>query len=143
MIDEPPCWTAAVRALAERAPAWMRERASAELHIGGFTQTQLETPVLEVSDLGDAEAAARAVIFFLVVAAASNASVARVQCGRGDAAARLVEATRDALGETLRKVDDENVSLMLYFDVFLAPSDSISPEQGARLLQALEGALQP
>ena len=77
------------------------------------------------------------------MAAASNASVARVQCGRGDAAARLVEATRDALGETLRKVDDENVSLMLYFDVFLAPSDSISPEQGARLLQALEGALQP
>lgn len=132
-------WTDSVRALAPSAPEWMRARASAELHIGGFTQAQLDTPVLDVADLGDPQATA-AVVFFLVVAAASEAPVARIQCTR-EAAAALADAVRDRVGPAIERVDDENVMLMRYFDVFLNPPSSISIDDGARLVAALEDTL--
>jgi len=134
-------WIDRVYELAETAPQWMRERASAELHIGGFTQARLETPVLEISDLEDVEEAAHALIFFLAVAAASGSTLARVRCGRGKAAERLVQEARSTLGGALDRMEDENVSLMRYFDVFLRPADTLSAREGTHVADALCEAL--
>ncbi len=141
MSDAPAAWIDAVRDLAERAPEWMRERAAAELHIGGFTQAQLETPVLEVSDLDDTDAAQCATVFFLAVALAAGASIARVHCAP-TAAAGLVAASREALGAAIHHVDDENVSLMRYFDVSLETTHTLTSDDAARLVAALERATQ-
>lgn len=135
-----PGWSETVRTLAADAPEWMRERASAELHIGGFTQAQLDTPVLDLLGLDDVEAAARTTVFFLIVAAASGASVARVQCDARSAGG-LVKAARNTAADAIARIDDENVSLMRYFDVFLEPADSLSNDAGARLIDALKAAL--
>lgn len=132
-------WRDAAGALASKAPEWMRARASAELHIGGFTQARLETPVLDVADLDDA-AASTAITFFLIVAAAGGAAVARVQCKRG-AESALVASARANCGPAIRHVDDENAALMRYFDVFLTPPSAIDAPDGARLVAALESAL--
>lgn len=131
-------WRERVRSLALAAPSWMRERASDQLHIGGFTQVQLETPVLEVSDVPDPDEASRAMTFFVVTAVASGATVARVQCGRGPEAARLASAARETLGPALDRVDDENVFLMRYFDVYLNASAADGEELVRRLSHALE-----
>jgi len=132
-------WIDSVRALAERAPEWMRERASAELHIGGFTQAQLATPVLDVSDLDDVRAAQQAVVFFLVVSMAAEADVARVQCDR-TAAPALTSAATTLAADAIDRIDDENVTLMRYFDVFLRRPSAITNDAGMRLVEALETA---
>lgn len=135
----PTSWIDSVRALADRAPKWMRERASAELHIGGFTQAQLATPVLDVSDLDDTAAARKAVVFFLVVAAAAEAQVARILCDRSSAPA-LTSAAATLAGHAIERIDDENAALMRYFDVFLRPPTVITEEAGLELVEALEEA---
>ncbi len=140
MSELQPAWADAVRALADRAPPWMHERASAELHIGGFTQTRLETPVLQMSDLDDPDAARRTTVFFLAVALASGAAVARVQCAR-ETAPNLIGTTRDALGDTVDHIDDENVSLMRYFDVFFKPAADVSSADGMSVADALRRVL--
>jgi len=129
-----------VRELAERAPDWMRKRASPELYIGGFTQARLDTPVLEAAGLPDVDQAARAVVFFVVTALAGGAAVARVQCGDAADPALLARAARDALGSALVRIDDENVALMRYFDLFLAPAKALPPAERRHMLKALEHA---
>lgn len=134
-----PDWAAAIRARAAEAPAWMRERASAELHIGGFTQARLETPVLDACGL-DEPSGGDVVVFFLVAASAAAAPVARIQCSASQIDS-LTAAARDRVATAIERVDDANARLMRYFDVYLRPPASIAEADAGRLRRALEDAL--
>lgn len=115
----------------------MRERASAELRIGGFTQAQLDTPVLDLSDLDpDDDRVPSLLVFFLVVSCASGASVARVRCA-GACGPVLARSAREILGDACVGVDADNVKLMHYFDVSLAGPTDLDPARGEALAARL------
>ena len=136
MTPSRPSWVETIHGTAERAPDWMRACASTELHIGGFTQAQLDTPVLDLASIAEPEHVTRALTFFLIVALAAGASVARVQCAthRGDELAREAE---QILGDACARLDAENVRLMRYFDVFFPSSSAIPDAHGQALADAL------
>ena len=48
---------------------------------------------------------------------------------------------RRALRGVAARVDDDNASLLRYFDLYLLPMDEIAPDAGARLVKLLARAL--
>lgn len=119
----------------------MRELASAELHIGGFTNVQLEHPVIDLSRVAEDEAASRGLVFFLAAALAAGAQVARVHAGRSPRAVALASLAKRQLRGAVARVDDDNLRLLRYFDVYLHPADVIRPATGERVVRLLGEAL--
>jgi hypothetical protein len=123
------------------APAWMRALASEELHIGGFTNVQLEHPVIDLSTVSEDRDAERALDFFLGACIARAASVGRVHCGRGQRGRTLIARAASSFKPALVRIDGDNVALMRYFDVYLKPSADLTAAAGARIAGTLESAL--
>lgn len=134
-------WREQLAAVVERAPSWMRERASAALHIGGFTNVRLEHPVLDVAHGVDDADAVRAATFFLAAALLHGAALGRIQCGSGERARALATAVRRALRGAVERVDDENAALLRYVDVFLRAPEALDDATGARLARAAARAV--
>jgi hypothetical protein len=136
-----PAWLDDLTALLPAAPEWMRALASAELHIGGFTNVQLEHPVLDAAAAPDDDAAGRALLFFVGASLARGAAIARVQCGRGARGPHLAHLARTAMRGAIARIDDESLGLVHYFDLYLAPIASIGPRVGARIVRSVGDAL--
>ncbi|HEY8516016.1 MAG TPA: hypothetical protein VIS07_10930 [Candidatus Binatia bacterium] len=134
-------WREQLAALVERAPAWMRERASSALHIGGFTNVALEHPVLDAGANLDDDAAERVLVFFLAAAIVHGATLARVHCGSAARGRVLADAARRTLRGAATRIDDDNVALLRYFDVYLKPPSDLTPRTGERLRQAAQRAV--
>ncbi len=134
-------WREQLSAVVESAPAWMRERASAALHIGGFTNVRLEHPVLDVADSVDGADAVRAATFFLAAALLHGAALGRIHCGSGERARAIATAVRRALRGAVERVDDENAALLRYVDVYLRAPEALDDATGARLARAAARAL--
>lgn len=133
-------WRDALADLLRRAPDELRALASDELHIGGFTNVRLEHPVLDLRDAAGDVLAQRALAFFTAAALLHGATIARVHVRREDAASLPRRARRDLRGVVTR-IDDENVVLLRYFDLYLPSPDAVPPEAGARLAKLLARAL--
>jgi len=123
------------------APAWMRALASEELHIGGFTNVQLEHPVIDLSTVSEDRYAERALDFFLAACIARGATVGRVRCGRGARGRRLIARAASKFRPALARIDGDNVALMRYFDVYLKPGAGLTAAAGARIARTLESVL--
>ncbi|HYC22265.1 MAG TPA: hypothetical protein VEI94_06155 [Candidatus Bathyarchaeia archaeon] len=123
------------------APPWMRELASEELHIGGFTNVQLEHPVIDLSELSADRDAERALDFFLAACIERGAGAARVRCGRGARGRRLIARAASQFKPALVRIDGDNVALMRYFDVYLKAGADLTAAAGARIAATLENAL--
>jgi hypothetical protein len=134
-------WRAAIARRLADAPAELRTLASDQLHIGGHTNVRLEHPVLDLREVEDDALATRALDFFVVAALLAGATVARVHVRRGVQTTLLPERARRALRGALRRVDDESVTLLRYFDAYLKPLDDVSVASGRRLLAVVEQAL--
>jgi hypothetical protein len=119
----------------------MRERASAELHVGGFTNIRLEHPVLDVASGLTDEDAVRAASFFLAAAVLHGAALGRIHCGSAARGRAVATAVRRALRGAIVRVDDENVALVRYLDVYLRSSDAVDDATGARLVRAAARAV--
>ncbi|MEW6272282.1 MAG: hypothetical protein AB1689_23615 [Thermodesulfobacteriota bacterium] len=119
----------------------MRARASAALHIGGFTNVALEHPVLDAgTDLGEDDAE-RVLVFFLAAALLHGATVARVHCGGAVRGRALAGAAKRLLRGAIARVDDDNVALLRYFDVYLKRPSEVGPRTGSRLCDAARRAV--
>jgi hypothetical protein len=138
---EQAAWLAALAGAVAGAPEDLRALASAELHIGGFTNVQLEHPVLDLRAIDDAEASARALIFFLAAALLREARIARIHVASGSAGAALAKLARKHFRAALERVDDESVSLLRYFDLYLRPATDIEPAAGTRIARHVAGVL--
>jgi hypothetical protein len=119
----------------------MRELASEELHIGGFTNVQLEHPVIDLSELAADRDAERALDFFLAACIERGATAARVRCGRGERGRRLIARVASQFKPVLGRIDGDNVALMRYFDVYLKAGADLTAAAGARIAATLESAL--
>lgn len=136
-------WRTTLAAVVARAPAELRARASSELHIGGFTNVRLEHPVLDLRGGVAEDLAARAVVFFVAAALLGAARVARVHVDTGAQGTTLARLARRSFKSLLLRVDDESVALVRYFDLYLQPNPTLAPDAAARLVRAVERALQP
>jgi len=141
MSGEEEPWLDVLAALIAGAPGSLRVLASDELHIGGFTNVRLEHPVLDVRAVADAALAERALLFFLAGALVRGATLARVQVARGAHGAQLAALVRRQLRAAVARVDDENVSLLRYFDVYLRPAADVPQVAGARLVRLVAATL--
>jgi hypothetical protein len=121
----------------------MRARASAELHIGGFTNVQLAHPVLDAAGAPDDDTAARALLFFTAASLAHGAAIARVHCGRGPRGAMIAAFARRSFRGVVARIDDESLGLLAYFDLYLHPAAAVGPKVGARLVRSVARALRP
>jgi len=119
----------------------MRERASAGLHIGGFTNVALEHPVLDVAQGVEDADAVRAATFFLAAALLHGAALGRIQCGNAARARAVAVAVRRALRGAIERVDDDNAALLRYVDVYLRPPDALDDVAGARLARVAARAV--
>ena len=120
----------------------MRELASEELHIGGFTDVQLEHPVVDVAPLAEApERSQAAVVFFLCACMLRGATIARVHVASSAQGRALIDTMRRAGRGAIARIDGENVALMRYFDLYLKPLDELSQRSAATLARTLERAL--
>lgn len=133
-------WRAALAETVGRAPDELRALASDELHVGGFTNVRLDHPVLDLREVADDALAARALVFFAAAALLRGATVARVHVRRADAGTLPRRAKRDLRGVLLR-VDDENASLMRYFDLHLRAPAAVRADAGRRLARLVAEAL--
>lgn len=140
MTTADSAWRDGLAAALERAPAALRALASHELHVGGFTNVRLEHPVLDLRGVADEARAADAIVFLTAGALLHGATLARVHLRR-EHAASLPARARRALRGVLLRVDDENVGLLRYFDLYLAPLAEIGDQAGARLRRAVERAV--
>ena len=134
-------WLARLAALLPDAPEWMRALASAELHIGGFTNVQLDHPVLDATGAPDDEAAGRALLFFAGASLVHGAAIARVHCGRGPRGPHLARLARTELRGAVARVDDESLRLVGYFDLYFKPAAAIAPAVGTRIRRAVGQAV--
>lgn len=133
-------WRDALADLLRRAPDEFRALASDKLHIGGFTNVRLDHPVLDLRDVADETRADGALAFFAAAALLHGATIGRVHVRREDASTSPRRARR-ALRGVAARVDDDNASLLRYFDLYLLPMDEIAPDAGARLVKLLARAL--
>jgi len=137
-------WRRELGDLVQAAPNWMRDLASDELHIGGFTNVQLEHPVLDVSGLADdLDRAERALTFFLAACVARGAAVARVHAGSGARGRELIALASKSFKRAIARIDGDNVALVRYFDVYLRAADEIAPHSGMLLARHVRRALGP
>jgi hypothetical protein len=134
-------WVDTLTALIADAPESLRELASDELHIGGFTNVQLAHPLLDLRGVGEAVERERALAFFLGAALLRGATVARVHAASGAEAARLARIARRRLAPALARVDDESTALLRYFDAYLVPAETIEAAAGKRLAGAVKTLL--
>lgn len=134
-------WRDALADLVAAAPCALRALASDELHIGGFTNVQLDHPVLDLRAVPEDRESERALAFFLAAALLHGATVARVHVARGDAGRRLARLARRRYGAVLERVDDESVALLRYFDAYLRPATAIDEAAGRTLARRVAAAL--
>ena len=139
MTTADTAWREELAELVRRAPDELRALASDELHIGGFTNVRLEHPVLDLRDVADEALAARALAFFAAASVLRDAAVARVHVRREHASV-LPRRAKSELRGLLARIDDENASLLRYFDLYLQPAASLSSEAGRRLVKLVAGA---
>jgi hypothetical protein len=122
----------------------MRDLASDELHVGGFTNVQLAHPVLDVSGLADdLERAERVLAFFLAACVARGAAVARVHTGSGARGRELIAHASKSFGRAITRIDGDNVALVRYFDLYLRAPEEIAPHSGMLLARHVRRALAP
>lgn len=133
-------WRAPLAEAVAGAPEELRALASPELHIGGFTNVRLDHPVLDLRAVEDDAHAVRALAFFTAAALLRGATVARVHVRRDHAGSLARRARRDLRGVLLH-VDDENASLLRYFDLHLRPAAAVRAEAGRGLARLLVDAL--
>jgi len=138
--DAPP-WLDTLAAVVAAAPEALRALASEELHIGGFTNVQLAHPVLDLRALAGEDASARALAFFLAATLLQGATLARIHVARGADGVRLARLARRQFRAALARVDDENVALLRYFDVYLHPAAEIEAKAGVRMVRLVTAAL--
>ena len=140
MTTADTAWREALVELVRRAPEELRALASDELYIGGFTNVRLDHPVLDLREVADEASATRALAFFAAASVLRDATVARVHVRREHASVLPRRAKRDLRGVVAR-IDDENASLLRYFDLYLQPAASLSSDAGRRLVKLVAGAL--
>ena len=140
MSSADPTWRDTLAAALQRAPEELRALASDELHIGGFTNVQLEHPMLDLREVADEALAARALTFFAAAALLRGAALARVHVHRELADAVARHAKRELRG-VVQRIDDANVSLLRYFDLYLQPLAEVADGAGTRLAKSVARAL--
>lgn len=134
-------WRDALAAVVARAPDALRALASAELYIGGFTNVRLEHPLLDLRAVAEDALAARALAFFVAGAVLAGAEVARVHAHSGAQGAALARRARRSFKAALVRIDDENVGLLRYFDLYFHPAAALDGRAGAGLVRTVERAL--
>jgi hypothetical protein len=134
-------WRTTAAELIGTAPDTLRALASDELHIGGHTNVQLAHPVLDLRAVDDDALATRALDFFVVASLLRGAELARVHVRRGVQATTLARRARRELRAAVTRVDDENLALLCYFDVYLQRADAVAASDGARLVALVERAV--
>ena len=134
-------WRDALAAVVARAPEALRALASAELHIGGFTNVRLEHPLLDLRAVEDDGLAGRALAFFVAGALLAGAEVARVHARSGAQGTVLARSARRSFKAALARIDDENVGLLRYFDLYFHPATALDGHAAARLVRTVERAL--